>query len=126
MKRIATIAALCALALPAGTSAWSYVQDPAVYWGYYEYEYYPEYYYPHYEIYYPTYYYPEYYTYHVPALVTYQPYGYTAPSPYVYPYPVGDTDTFGSPICYWQGYGRGLCEFNPRQPVYDHWTGTWY
>lgn len=53
-------------------------------------------------------------------------YGYSTPSPYNYRYPVGDTDAFGYDLCYWEGYGRSRCDFNPRQPVYDYYTGTWY
>lgn len=98
--------------------------DPYPYYEYYEPYYYEDvYYYPQYhDYYYPSQYsYPAYY----PSYPSYG-YGYSTPSPYNYSYPVGDTDTFGSDICYWEGYGRGLCDFNPRQPVYDHWTGTWY
>lgn len=119
LQKIAAGLALMAMITPGIASAWYYD------WGYYD-TYYPTYYdygYYDYTYYYPTYQsytYPQYYSY--PTIT----YGYSAPSPYNYSYPVGDTDTFGSPICYWEGYGRGLCDFNPRQPVYDHWTGTWY
>src|SRR3989344_2979230 len=47
--------------------------------------------------------------------------------PASYGYPTGDTDTFGSPLCIWPGYdGRASCDSNPRQPIYDPWTGRWY
>ena len=41
-------------------------------------------------------------------------------------YYTGDHDTFGGAICYYADYGRADCGSNPRQPVYDAWTGTWY
>lgn len=112
--------------LPVSASAWYYDYDP--YYGYYgqnSYYYYPTYYDPQ------TYYYPQQYYYEYPSYPAYPTYtsyyGYTStPSPYNYSYPTGDTDTFGYDICYWEGYGRSRCDFNPRQPVYDHWTGTWY
>lgn len=123
--------------VPGGAAAWYYdaydpyyaYYDPYSY--YYPTTYYPTAYYPQTSYYYPqqyySYEYPTYYQSYYQSYYGQQYYGYSStPSPYNYSYPVGDTDTFGSPICYWEGYGRGLCEFNPRQPVYDHWTGTWY
>lgn len=110
-ERIAAFVLTLALFIPGAADAW-----------YYDSSYYPVYYYDYYQ-YQPVYsyqqstYYPQYYP-------NYQ--GYSTPSPYNYSYPVGDTDTFGYDICYWEGYGRSRCDFNPRQPVYDYWTGTWY
>ena len=113
---------------PGAAAAWYYdVYDP--YYTYYDpyTYYYPTTYYPQTSYYYPQ----QYYSYEYPTYYqSYygQPYyGYSStPSPYNYSSPTGDTDTFGYDICYWEGYGRGRCDFNPRQPVYDHWTGTWY
>jgi|SRR3989344_4096772 len=61
----------------------------------------------------------------------YNQYGYTQQASAYIPatsgYPTGDTDTFGSPLCMWAGYdGRASCDSNPRQPIYDPWTGRWY
>ncbi len=69
---------------------------------------------------YPSYSYPQYDS-------SYAPY-----SDYYTTYPqqnrgfTGDTDAFGNQLCYWQGYGRSDCSFNPHQWVYDPYTGTWY
>ena len=38
----------------------------------------------------------------------------------------GDSDAFGSQLCYWEDYGRSDCSFNPHQWVYDPYTGTYY
>ena len=119
----ASLAFLFASLAPFSVSAWY-----GGYGGFYEY-YYPTYdhYYDYYDPGYGASYYPS--SYYYPVQYYYpQPYGYGAstPSPYNYSYQVGDSDTFGYDLCYWEGYGRGRCDFNPRQPVYDHWTGTWY
>jgi len=91
-------------------------------YGYSDYGYYD---YGYYDSYSPYYYDTSYYYY--PETYTYPSYTYAStPSPSNYSYPIGDTDTFGNSLCDWEGYGRGRCDFNPRQPVYDHWTGTWY
>lgn len=37
-------------------------------------------------------------------------------------YPWGDWTR-----CYWgNGYGYSSCNYNPAQPLFDPWTGTWY
>jgi hypothetical protein len=117
--------------MPAPAFAWYYD------WSYYEYAY-PSDLYEVYDYYYADYmYYPATYYYYYPQQVSYYyypqysayptySYGSAAPSPYSWSYPTGDTDTFGYDICNWEGYGRARCDFNPRQPVYDHWSGTWY
>ncbi len=120
-------AIVLALSLPLSASAWYYDY-------YYVPTYYPvQYYYPEYAYYsyptayyQPTYYVPEYVSYPSYGYSGYSSYGYSTPSPSNWSYPTGDTDTFGYDICNWEGYGRGRCDSNPRQPVYDHWTGTWY
>jgi len=71
------------------------------------------------------------YTYSSQSQYGYNQYGYaqqaSAYIPASYGYPTGDTDTFGSPLCIWPGYdGRASCDSNPRQPIYDPWTGRWY
>lgn len=56
-------------------------------------------------------------------------YGYPSYGSMMYPeqgYFTGDYDAFQSPICYFPSYGRADCGSDPRQPVYDVWTGTWY
>lgn len=68
----------------------------------------------------PTHSYPGYDSYYAPSSNYYTTYpqqnmGYT-----------GDRDALGTPLCNWQGYGRSDCSFNPNQPVYDAYTGTWY
>lgn len=119
MKAVTSIAVLVLVlaVFPTGASAYYYA-DP--YYGGYGYDY--SYYYSPYQYYYPQYYYPSY---------SYDSYGYSGgysstPTPYARSYPTGDTDFFGTQICYWEGYGRADCGSNPRQPVYDIWTGTWY
>lgn len=39
--------------------------------------------------------------------------------------PTGDT-VWGNDMCYYPGYGRAFCGFDPTQKIYDPWTGTWY
>lgn len=43
-------------------------------------------------------------------------------------YPTGEIMPWlGGELCTFPGYeGRAKCGSNPRQYVYDHWTGTWY
>lgn len=56
-------------------------------------------------------------------------YGYQAqPSPIHPGYRTGETMPWlGGELCTFPGYeGRAICGSNPRQYVYDHWTGTWY
>ncbi len=56
-------------------------------------------------------------------------YGYQAqPSPVHPGYRTGETMPWlGGELCTFPGYeGRAICGSNPRQYVYDHWTGTWY
>ncbi len=125
---------LLLFAAPVSVSAWYYLPAQAGDYYYYAPTYYPQqYYYADYSyLYYPQnysyYYYPHTTSSYYPQYHTYPAYSYgnSSPSPYNWSYPTGDTDTFGYDICNWEGYGRGRCDFNPRQPVYDHWTGTWY
>ena len=58
-----------------------------------------------------------------------QNYGqYAQPSPVHPGFPTGETMPWlGGELCTFPGYeGRAICGSNPRQYVYDHWTGTWY
>lgn len=116
-----------------GTAASSYVAMYDSYAYLYDYSYYaPTYYsgisYNFYKYSQPTYFsaYQQ-PTYYQPQTNYYgSQYDSSTPSPDNYHYRTGDTDTFGYDMCYWEGYGRGRCDFNPRQPVYDFYTGTWY
>ena len=85
----------------------------------------------------PSYnYYPQQYSY--PQYNTYPNYGYGGGyggdnsyghsyGPSGYGYPTGDTvPLIGGPLCEFPDYGRAACGSNPRQFVYDSWTGTWY
>ena len=41
--------------------------------------------------------------------------------------PTGDTIPYvNEPLCYYPDYGRASCYTDPRQRIYDYWTGTWY
>lgn len=48
----------------------------------------------------------------------------------MYPQPAtyysGGSTIFGTPLCSFPGYGNVACGTDPRQPVYDYWTGHWY
>lgn len=49
------------------------------------------------------------------------------PNPYLDTgYFTGNYDAFQSPICYFPSYGSADCGSDPRQPVYDVWSGTYY
>lgn len=49
------------------------------------------------------------------------------PNPYLDSgYFTGNYDAFQSPICYFPSYGSADCGSDPRQPVYDVWSGTYY
>lgn len=54
--------------------------------------------------------------------------GFAYGGPYAYGgMPTGDTVPWlGGEMCNWAGYGRSPCAFDPQQPVYDAWTGTYY
>lgn len=54
--------------------------------------------------------------------------GYAQQSPVHPGYRTGETMPWlGGELCTFPGYeGRAICGSNPRQYVYDHWTGTWY
>ncbi len=141
-KICASVIAGIMVCLPVAALAQSYYYDYSDYYEYgYSYDtsygnsyaYYPTYTYGSYT---PTYYAPQYYQpvsyYNYPSYPSSgygtTNYGYgSTPSPYNASYATGDTDTFGYALCNWEGYyGRARCDSNPRQPVYDHWTGTWY
>jgi len=86
---------------------------------------YPQYGYQNYGYGYPSY---QNYSYY-PQNYGYGGYGYQAqPSPVHPGYPTGETMPWlGGELCTFPGYeGRAVCGSNPRQYVYDHWTGTWY
>ncbi len=66
---------------------------------------------------------------HYPQNYGYGGYGhYTQPSPIHPGYGTGETMPWlGGELCTFPGYdGRAICGSNPRQYIYDHWTGTWY
>lgn len=147
-RAIATFITSALVVLPGAASAQYY--DP---YAYGMYDYYPTTYmpmvyvnysmptyayYPQQYSYYPyqptQYYYPQQYSYNQPMQYSaytpyssYMPTSYSTPGPWNASYRTGDTDTFGYELCNWDGYqGRARCDSNPRQPVYDAWTGTWY
>jgi hypothetical protein len=90
---------------------------------YYDYGYYSGYQNYSYN-YYPTYSYPTYNTYNP----YYDPYDAYFPSTQLsYGYPTGDAVPWlGGEMCYYPDYGRSPCAFDPHQPIYDVWTGTYY
>jgi hypothetical protein len=122
----ATPAAALSYAYPYYTMPYSY-DYYGMYGSYYQPTYYqPVAYQPAYSYYQPSYSYYQPYQYYGSAY-GYGGYGYSAPSPYNRSSPTGDRDLWGHDLCYWEGYdGRARCDFNPRQPVYDPYTGTWY
>lgn len=137
MKMIVASIALCgALLIAMPAAALSIAHEP-YYYDYYSYYQPIGYGYGSYGTY-STYDYYSYYNYYQQPSYQYQPtyyqqpyqytydYGYSTPSPHNYSYPTGDRDALGNDLCFWEGYGRSSCDFNPRQPVYDYYTGTWY
>lgn len=48
--------------------------------------------------------------------------------PQVPHYMTGDTNLWGQQLCRWANYpGANMpCDWDPQQPVYDAWTGTYY
>jgi hypothetical protein len=114
---------------PMSAYAYAPAQNTTIYQPNYQYQpqyqsmSYPQYGYQNYGYGYPNYqnysYYPQ----------NYGSYGYQAqPSPVHPGYPTGETMPWlGGELCTFPGYeGRAICGSNPRQYVYDHWTGTWY
>jgi hypothetical protein len=182
MKRIISIAAVAAFALPLFANAQSYYYPPTYNYGYgqqqqqqqqqggmyYSQPQYPivyqqpqQYYQPPQPNYYQYYQQPQYYQtssyqpqYYQPtswgsapqySIGQYVPntgsYGYGlttgsyaqpgayagTPNPYLDTgYFTGNYDAFQSPICYFPSYGTADCGSDPREPVYDVWSGTYY
>lgn len=106
---------------PQQNYSYGYPQQYSYGYGAPQYSYYPQQYsYPQYNSY-PQYSYPNYgYGGGYGGGGGYGPSGYGTPT--------GDTNPWlGGELCTFPGYdGRANCGSNPRQFVYDHWTGTWY